>query len=398
MAIEETREINVLLLFKMAFKRKKLIAWASLAITLPTVAVAFLLPNRYEVTVVILPPQQKDTVSSALMGALGSAGAVAAVAGSGSSLLKNPNDLQVSFLKSQPVENAMVERFRLQDLYRAKYLSRARKHWEKVTTVDNGLKDGLIRISVTDRDPQRALELATGWVEEYRRLTATLAVTEASQRRLFFEQQLKAARDDLTHAEDNLKQTQQRTGILEIGSQASVMIQQAAGLRAAIASKKAEIESMRQFATDQNPGMIDAQQELRTLQNQLAAMDVSNQESSGDLTALKGSVTQASLDYVRALREVGYRQTLYDLLLRQYEIARVDEAKEGPTVQIVNPGSVPDRPSTPHRAWIILGGAVLGLPLSLLLAIIVEIGATFRRLDSSTRGDGTEGWLMGQRQ
>ena len=206
----------------------------------------------------------------------------------------------------------------------------------------------------------------------------TLAVTEASQRRLFFEQQLKAAQDDLIHAEDNLKQTQQRTGILEIGSQASVMIQQAAGLRAAIASKKAEIESMRQFATEQNPGMIDAQQELRTLQNQLAAMDVSNQESSGDLTALKGSVTQASLDYVRALREVGYRQTLYDLLLRQYEIARVDEAKEGPTVQIVDPGSVPDRPSFPPRAWIIVGAVVLALPLSLLLAVIAEVAAICR--------------------
>ena len=160
-----------LLLLEVAFERRKLIAWASLATLVLTAAVAFLLPNRYQATVVILPPQ-KDTVSGALMGALGNAGAAAAMAGGASSLLKNPNDLQVSLLKSEPVENAMIQRFHLQDLYQTKYLSQARKRWEKTATIENGLKDGLIRITVRDKDPRRALQLATGWVEEYQRLTA----------------------------------------------------------------------------------------------------------------------------------------------------------------------------------------------------------------------------------
>ncbi len=131
----------------------------------------------------------------------------------------------------------MVERFHLQAEYHKRYVSSARKRWERMTAVDNGLKDGLIRVSVTDRDPRRAAELASGWVEEYRRLTASLAVTEASQRRLFFERELNGARGDLERAEDNLKDTEQRTGVLEIDGQARAMIASAAMLRAQVAAK-----------------------------------------------------------------------------------------------------------------------------------------------------------------
>src|ERR1039458_481888 len=124
---------------------------------------------------------------------------LSSMAGAGASALgiKSPNDLQVSLLKSRTVEDAMVARFHLQTIYHTKYLSSARKRWEKKTYIDSGLKDGLIRLSVTDSDPRRAAEMANGWLEEYRRFTATLAITEASQRRLFYERQLSIAHEDL---------------------------------------------------------------------------------------------------------------------------------------------------------------------------------------------------------
>jgi tyrosine-protein kinase Etk/Wzc len=361
----------LLLLLQLSLKWKKLIFTTAIIIVAASLAVALLLPSRYKATVVILPPQQSSSTGAALMAQLGNMGSMASMASSGLGI-KNPNDLQVALLKSVPIEDAMAKRFHLQELYHCKYLSMARKHWERTTSAENGLKDGLIRISVTDTDPRRAEELVTGWVEEYRHMTATLAITEASQRRLFFEQQIDGARDGLTHAEEDFQQTEQRTGMIQIGSQDSAMIQSAARLRAQIDSKEVEIKGMREYDTEQNPDLKQTRQELASLEGQLSAIDVNNQSRSGDLAAPKGSVTQASLDYIRALREMKYRESIYELLMRQYEMARVDEAKQGAVVQVVDPGSIPDRPSSPHRALILLGGLVVALPLSLFLAWTID--------------------------
>ncbi len=338
---------------------------------------AVLLPDLYTASVVVMPPQSNST-SAAMLAEMGNLGALASMSGGLS--IKNPNDMQVALLKSRTVEDAMVARFHLEAEYRKRYVSAACKRWEKMTAVDSGLKDGLIRVSVADRDPRRAAELAGGWVEEYRRLTASLAVTEASQRRLFFERELSGARDELTRAEDNLKETEQRTGVLELDSQARAMIASAAMLRAQVAAKEVEIRSMREFATSENPDLARAEQELTGMESQLAAMDVDTDHATGDLIAPKGKITQAGLDYARALREVKYQEAMYELLARQYEAARVDEARQGPLVQIVDPAIVPDRPSSHYKLWIFIGGLVLAFPLALVTALIVEAISAARRL------------------
>jgi uncharacterized protein involved in exopolysaccharide biosynthesis len=343
--------------------------------------VALLLPNHYTATVVLLPPQQGNSAGAAMMAQLGSLGALAS-AGGGLGGLKNPNDQQVALLKSRTVEDAMVTRFHLQELYHSKYLSSALKRWERATTIDNGLKDGLLRLSVTDSDPRRAAELANGWVEEYRRFTATLAITEASQRRLFFEQQLSAAHQDLERAEDQMKQTEQRTGVIDLSGQGRAMIASAAMLRAQVAAKQVEIQATRQFAAEQNPDLERARQELSSLQGQLSAMDANSSRGTGDLIAPKGSTTQAGLDYERALREMKYREAIEGLLLRQYETARVDEARQGALVQVVDAAAVPDHPSSHYRLWIVLGALLISLPLGLLVALVAEVTAILRRYRS----------------
>ncbi len=213
----EMSSSSLLALLRLALKHGKLVTATALAIVLLSVAIALLLPNLYTATVVLMPPQQSGPSGSAMMAQLGNLGAMASM-GAGGLGIKNPNDLQVAFLKSVSVEDAMAARFNLQQLYRRKYLSTTRKRWERATKVDNGLKDGLIRLSVTDTDPRRAAEMANGWVEEYKRFSATLAVTEASQRRLFYERELIEAHEALARAEEDMKQTQQRTGVIEIGA------------------------------------------------------------------------------------------------------------------------------------------------------------------------------------
>ena len=364
---------------RVVIKRRKLIGIAALAIVGLGWAVALLLPTRYMATTVILPPQQGGSAGAAMMAQLNS---LSAMAGVGASALgiKNPNDLQVALLKSRTVENAMAARFQLQALYHTKYLSSARKLWEKKTFIDSGLKDGLIRLSVTDRDPRRAAEMANGWVEEYRRLLASLAVSEASGRRLFFEQQVTDARENLTHAEEEMKQTEQRTGVIEMDGQAHAMIAAAAMLRAQVAAKKVEIQAMRQFAADENPDLERARQELSSLEAQLAAMDVAHDRLSGDLVAPKGTVSQVGLEYARALREVKYRETVVSLLMRLQEVARVDEARQGSQAQVVDAAAIPDRPTSLFRIWIVLGALLVSLPLALALALATEAVEVLRTL------------------
>jgi len=363
-----TSSSSLLPVLRVAFKRKRQIGITALAIAAVSAAVALMLPSRNIATVVLLPPQQGGSAGAAMMAQLSSMGAMASAAG-----IKNPNDQQVALLKSRTVEDAMVERFHLQAQYHRKYLSSTRKRWERATAIDNGLKDGLIHLSVTDTDPRRAAELANGWVEEYRRFAATLAVTEASQRRLFFERQLAGAREELGRAEEAMKQTEQRTGVIELDGQAHAMIAAAAMLRAQVAAKRVEIQAMRQFAADENPDLERAERELSTLEAQLAAMDVDNAGRGGDLVAPKGKVSEAGLEYARALREVKYRETVQELFTRQYQMACVDEARQGAQVQIVDPAVAPDHPNSLYKVITFWAGLLLALPLALLIALACEL-------------------------
>jgi uncharacterized protein involved in exopolysaccharide biosynthesis len=369
---------SMLAWLRVTIKWKQLVGCTGLAIVVLGLAAWLVLPNHYTAMVVILPPQQTTSTSAAMMAQMGNMGGIAGLAGGGLGI-KNPNDQQVALLKSRTVEDEIVERFHLRELYHRKYLSTARKRWEKHTEVDNGLKDGLIRISVTDSDPRRAEEMANGWVEEYQRFTATIAITEASQRRLFYERELSVAHADLTHAEEDMKQTEQRTGVIDIEGQDRSMIASAAVLRGQLAAKQIEIRAMREFAAEQNPDLQRAEQQVAGMEAQLAAMDAASDRKTGDLIAPKGTVTQAGLDYARSLREVKYRETVQDLLTRQYEGARVDEARQGALIQVVDPAIVPDRP-THYRLWIALGTALMALPLALLAAQAAEAVANVRHV------------------
>jgi uncharacterized protein involved in exopolysaccharide biosynthesis len=361
-------------------RQRKLIAIASLVIAALGAAVALLLPRRYTATTVILPPQQSSSNSAAMLAQLGNLGALASIGGGLS--LKNPNDLQVSLLKSQTVEDAMIARFNLQSLYHRRYLSTTRGQWERRTVIDNGLKDGLLRLSVMDSDPHRAAQLANGWVEEYRRITASLAITEAAQRRLFFERELNTAHDELTRAEDNLKQTEQRTGVIEVDSQARAMIASAAVLRAQVDAKQVEIRAMHEFAAGENPDLQRAEQELAGMEAQLAGMNAASDRVQGDLAMPRGKITQDGLDYARALREMKYREAVYELMTREYEVARVDEARQGALVQIVDPALVPDRATSLYRIWIAVASLLCAPLCALLLAGAVELVAVLRRYRS----------------
>lgn len=364
-------EVSLLDLTVLLVANKRFIFRFVLGAAILAVVVALLLPVRYEAKVMLLPPQQNSSIASALMGQMGSLGGLGSLGSLAGGLgLKTPADMYISMLTSRTVEDAMIQRFGLQTEYKLKRLSEVRKEFEHRTTVVAGAKDGMIRVTVEDGDPKRAAEMANGYVEEFRKLTEKLAITEAARRRLFFERELQQARDSLTTAEQAMQKTQQSTGVLQIDSQARALIESAAILRAQVVAKQVQVESMKSFAADDNPALIMAKQQLAALQSQLNQIAGSQQDSGSDIVLSKGRVTQAGLEYLRRYRDLKYSETVFELLAKELEIAKLDEAREGEIVQVVDSAVPPDTKSSPHRTLIVLGVTILAFFVSVFWLVV----------------------------
>jgi uncharacterized protein involved in exopolysaccharide biosynthesis len=377
-------EISLLDLLIVLAERKRLIFWVTAGFTVVAVIVSLLLPKSYTATVTLLPPQQNSSLSSQLAAQLGNLGGIVQMAGGGSSLLKSPNDMYVAMLKSRTVEDAMVNRFGLMQEYRKSYLSDARKALENHANVDGSGKDGLIHISVEDHDPKRAADLANGYVDQFRELSKNLAFTEAQQRRLFFEDQLKQANQNLADAEQALKETEQKTGLIQLDSQARALIESAAALRAQIVTKEVQIQGMQTYATGENAQLIEAEQELAGLRAQLAKLGGTG-DNPDSIIVPKGQMTAAGMEYVRRLRDVKYYETIFDILARQFELAKLDEAKEGAIIQVVDPAVPPDKKSFPRRMLIVLSSVAVGFLVAILSVLVLE-GLQRLNLNSAVAG------------
>lgn len=375
-----TERISLLDLLAVLAERKRLILGITSIFAVGSVVVSLLLPVKYTATVTLMPPQQNTSLSSVLASQLGNLGGVAALAG-GSLGMKNPNDLYVGMLTSRTVEDSMIHDFGLMDEYHARLISEARKKLENYAKIDGSTKDGLIHISVQDGSPQRAAELANGYVTEFQKLSSHLAVTEASQRRLFFEQQLEVAKDKLADAEEALKRTEQKTGLIQLDSQSRALIESAAALRAQIAAKEVQLQALGVYATSQNSEYQQIQTELSVLRGQLAKLGGSESDTSSGLLVPKGQVPEVGLEYVRKLRDVRYYETIFDILARQFEVAKLDEAREGSVIQVVDKAVPPDRRSSPQRTLIVALSTLVGLFLALVIALTQ---AAYQGLRSNT--------------
>jgi tyrosine-protein kinase Etk/Wzc len=351
-------------------QRKKLVGIVTAICTALALILAFALPPEYTATVIILPPQGNSSMSTMLANQL--AGMGSAVSGMAGNMLgmKNINDMYVSMLKSRTVQDAVIQRYGLQAEYRKSYLAETRKALERHTKIDGSTKDGLIRLNFEDRNPNRAAEIANGYVDRFRDLSQHLAITEASQRRVIFENQLDKTKTDLENADEALKRTQLSTGMVQVDGQARAMIDSAARLRAQIVAKEVQIEAMRSYAGDENPALTQAQTELDGLRAQFNKLVGSKGGSADDVFLPKGEVPQAGLEYVRRLRDVKYYEAIFDVLAKQLELAKLDEAREGAYIQIVDPAIPPEQKSFPKRGLFTLAGLAGGFTFGIMLALL----------------------------
>lgn len=349
-------------------KHKKILLGIPMAAGIVALVVSLLLPKWYSATAKIMPPQQSQSNAVAILGQLG------AIAGGASQALglKNPSDIYVSMLKSRTVADALIARFELQKVYDEDFLYQTRKVLAKNSSITSG-REGVITIEVEDRDSKRAANIANAYVEELRNLTIHLAVSEASQRRLFFENQLKKVKDNLVVAEAGMTKFTQDSGLVNPQGQIGLSVAAAAAIRAQITAKEIQLSAMRSFATESNPDLTRNVQELARLRTELAKMEKNSNSGKGDVMVPFGKAPEVSLEYVRRFRDMKYQETLYEVLARQYEIARIDEAKDATLIQVLDVAVQPERHSKPRPLLTTLLSVLIAGICSLIATLTLEL-------------------------
>jgi uncharacterized protein involved in exopolysaccharide biosynthesis len=322
----------------------------------------------FTASAIIMPPQQQQSSATALMGQMANVSLLGAGAGLS---LKSPADMYVGILQSRTIADRLISQFQLQHVYKTDKMQDTRNALKGHSSFE-AVKDGLIHITFEDHDPKLASSLANGYVDALYQINSTLAITEAAQRRVFFDQQLTEERQALIAAETDLKNTEEKTGVIQLTGQASTIIRGIADLQAQIQSREVQIQGMRTYATEQNPDLVRLQGEIETLRKQLTGLENDQRRiQPGNVEMPAGQVPQAELEYSRKLRELKYHETLFDLLSRQYEAARIDEAKSAPIIQVIDRAIPPDKKSGPHRMLIALGSGIFAFFATCLWSCLV---------------------------
>jgi tyrosine-protein kinase Etk/Wzc len=345
-------EIDLLDLTLVLAENAKLLIFGPVAVGLCALGISFLVPPTFTATARLLTPQLQQSTANILAGQLQSLGGLGGAA-SAFPGLKNPGDLYVGLLKSRSVADALVDEFKLREVYEEDYSQDARKQLAKRSRITAG-KDGIIAVEVDDHDRERAARLANAYVSQLQALMERIAVTEAGQRRLFFDKQLAQAREDLTRAETALRAVGVNEGNLKVSPESTLGA--LARLKAMITASEVRLSAMRGAMTEANPDLRGAERELNALKAQLANAEQQEGPSGKD----------GSNEYIRRLREFKYRETLFEFMTKQYELARLDEAREGVVIQMVDAAIPPERKSKPQKGLIsiiatLAAGAVLAL-------------------------------------
>lgn len=332
-----------------------------LACALAALGITYLLQPVYTARTTFLPPQQQQSSAAAAIASLGN---LAGLTGAGAPV-KSPADLFVALMQSSTVEDRIIERFKLMDLYAESLRSDARRRLENNTRVSIGKRDGLVTVEFDDHSPQRAAAVANAYVEELRHLTSSLAVSEAQQRRVFFEAEMKRAHAALTAAEQALQASDINTSTLK--SDPRLAAEPLLRVRAQLAAAELRLRMLLGTMAEQSPEVQQQRAIVAGLQQQLAAS-----ERSGDRD--RGS------KYSGRFREFKYHEALFEVLSRQYESARLDEAKEGSIIQVVDLAVEPDRRSRPRRASTAINTLLVAL---LSLVVVLEARLIWSRIQPS---------------
>jgi tyrosine-protein kinase Etk/Wzc len=357
----EDDEISLLELAIALGEEKKTLFAVPLFTTAVAIVVSLIMTPMFTAKTLMMPPQQQQSSAAS---ALASLGALAGLAG-GAAGVKSPDEMYIAFMESESLQNSIVKKMSLQSRYESKTLLDARVALKGSVKITSDKKSGLISIEATDKDPVFAAQLANLYIDELHNLLGRLAVTDAQQRRVFYEDQIKKTQAEFASAEARFRAANEKSGMQVTSVLAETGMRANAEMRGQIAAKEVQLLAMSRFETAQNPDVQRLSSEISALRQQLSKLE------SGSGNPLSSSnFTPTQQEAVKAYRDIKVQESMLEVLIKQYELARVDEAKEGPLVQQVDPASPPERRSRPKRTLIVLVSALGGLFLGVLAAFV----------------------------
>lgn len=363
---EET--VNLLDYLEVIAKRWRLIVGTGAVALVLSTGLSLQIKNVYSSTALVLPPQQ-DSGMLGMMNALsgGMATLASDLLGKGS-----PADMYVGILNSRVVMDTIIDRFKLLEVYRVKYRLDAYKVLDRKVEIEVGKKDGIISVTVEDQDPKRAAAMANAYLEELGKMSVKLNVTGAGENRSYLEQRLAKTKVTLSQAEDALKQFQTKNKALDVPEQAKASIVGVAQLRAQLAAQEVQLAALRSRFTDSTQEVKDLRASNAKLEGQIARLEGNG--PGGAIPSL-GSVPALGEEYVRLLREFKVQEAVFEMLTKQYEMAKFSESRNVDGLQIIQNAAVPDKKVKPKRSLIVLAATLGAAAAAALYALMAEAGA-----------------------
>lgn len=360
-------------------RRSKMIICVTLVSSIIAIICSIMMPKIYSATALVLPPQQQDQgLMSVMMGQMGSlAGLAGSVLGGGST-----GDLYVGILKTEAVKDSIIDRFKLMNVYKQKYRMDTYNILDSIATIELGKKDGIVSITVEDKDPILAAAIANAYVDELARLTIAMNISGAGQNRSFLEDRLTKSKIDLARAEDALKSFQAKYRVLDVPAQAQASIAGVADLKAQLAAQEVQLASLRSFLTDENQEVKNVKASIATLNGQISRLEGNNNVSSSIPSV--GSVPVIGEQYIRLMREFKIQESIVEMLTKQYEIAKINETKDISGIQVLQRASVPDKKIKPKRSLIVLGTTFISFIFAVFVAFVME------RIEKMSEADRTK--------
>jgi uncharacterized protein involved in exopolysaccharide biosynthesis len=335
---------------------------------LASTLIAFLIPKQYTSTAQLMPPDTQSTSGMAMMAAFAAKGGGGLGTVAGDLLgLKSTGALFIGVLRSQTSQDRLIQQLDLRKVYGTRLVMDARKKLDENTSIVEDRKSGIITISVTDHNPQRATALANAYVDELNLLVVNLSTSSAHRERVFLEERLKVVKHDLDDASNELAQFSSRNNTIDIQEEGKAIVEAAANLAGQMIAAQSQLEGLRQIYTDNNPRVQSLNARVAELRRQLQKVGGTGSEIAKDSTQ---SVNQSSempypsirnlpllgVKYADHYRHAKIQETVYELLTEQYELAKVEEAKETPSVKVLDPARVPEWKSSPPRLLLMLLG------------------------------------------
>jgi capsule polysaccharide export protein KpsE/RkpR len=381
-------------LLRLLWQRRRLLFRALICGVIAATLIAFLIPARYESTVRLMPPDNRSGLALAAVTLGGRGGSLGSslVGDLGSDLLglRSTSDLFVGVLRSHAVEDHLIAQFNLKHVYWVRRIEDARKELEDHTDISVDRKSQIVVIKVTDKDRYRAAAMARMYIDELNRTVAEVSTSSARQERIFLERRLKEVKQDLESAEKDFSQYASKNTAIDIKEQGKAMVEAAASLQGELIAAQSRLQEMKQTYTSNNVRVRGLQARIAELQKQLNRVGGKGET----LSAPSGQENDPVYPSIRKLpllgvtwadlyRRVRVQEVVFETLTQQYELARVEEAREIPIVKVLDAPDVPEKKSWPPRMLIIAAGALL----SLLLAVEWVLGsAKWRQIDPQDPG------------